>query len=707
MKGNRIGMIDSVPERSGAPAPEAEDMASDVTPDLPRSLAPESLSRLRLASDPQLAADGTMAYVQSWLDLDADTTRRTIVLVPGAAGVAGTARSTADASGSDCAGADGLAGPQTLAPEGPGAGLPSPPLGVADAWCPRWSPDGDQLAMITADGGLARVAVWRRGAQAVTALGDLPGDVVELDWSPDGRALAVTCVRCFALTGGASIIHPAGTGYVDGSAGLMRTDRRVFALPADGGSAEPLLTDSRQPRWSPDGTRLAFLSTEGWLCVVDPSRPAEVTRLAAGAVAFTWSPSGDELAYLAPAPGIPADIECRLFTCRAGGDRPPVELAADWDRSIGSTVRGDDARGASTQAPVWSPATGRVYFCVADGGRGLIGWAGPDPADCGVLCDGPRSCIDLSLGGDGRWIAYVSTDPADPGTVCSADLRTGLERRLTARDPGRLGVTGLAPVRPVRARAADGTELDGWVTGPDAGRPLVVSIHGGPHYPVGYRFSAEAQRLAARGYAVLTANPRGSGGYGREFATAIRGRWGTTDWSDLTSVIDAVVTECGLDGERVAVTGVSYGGYLTLRAITLTGRFRAAISENGISNLLALWGSGAEDPGWLAGELGGAPWDRAQEYVAASPLTAADQIRTPLLLIHAELDQNCPVAQSEQMLAALRQCGGTAELVRLPGEGHLVNLNGRPSRRLARARAVDAWLDRYLLGRGQEDDSGS
>jgi dipeptidyl aminopeptidase/acylaminoacyl peptidase len=678
-------------------------MASDLTPDLPRSLAPESLWRLRLASDPRVATDGTIAYVQSWLDLDADATRRTIALVPGAAGPPGSA---ADASSGDRPGADGLAMPQTR-PEGPVAGPLTLPPGDADAWCPRWSPDGDRLALITAGTGPARVAVWWRGAQAVTALAGLPGEAIDLDWSPDGRLLAVTCVQSAALTGGSSIVHPAGPGYQDGSAGLVRTERRVFALPADGGPARPLLTGCWQPRWSPDGSRLAFLSTEGWLCVINPSRPAEITKRAAGAVTFTWSPSGDELAYLAPAPGYPADIECRLFTCRASGDRPPVELAADWDRSIGSIVRGDDARGAGTQAPVWSPATGRVYFCVADGGRGLIGWAGPDPAACGVLCDGPRSCIDLSLSGDGRAIAYVSTDPADPGTVCSADLRTGLERRLTARDTGWLGASRLAPVRPVRARAADGTELDGWVTGPDAGRPLVVSIHGGPHYPVGYRFSAEAQRLAARGYAVLTANPRGSGGYGREFATAIRGRWGTTDWSDLTSVIDAAVAECGLDGERVAVTGVSYGGYLTLRAITLTRRFRAAISENGISNLLALWGSGAEDPGWLTREMGGPPWDRVQEYVAASPLTAADQIRTPLLLIHAELDQNCPVAQSEQMLAALRQRGEAAELVRLPGEGHLVNLNGRPSRRLARARAVDAWLDRYLLGRGQEDDSGS
>ena len=145
------------------------------------------------------------------------------------------------------------------------------------------------------------------------------------------------------------------------------------------------------------------------------------------------------------------------------------------------------------------------------------------------------------------------------------------------------------------------------------------------------------------------------------------------------------------------MTGVSYGGYLTMRAITLSRRFRVAISENGISNFLSLWGAGATDASWLSGELGGTPWERADYYVAASPLTRADQIRTPLLLIHSELDRNCPIDQSEQMLVALRQLGRVAELVRLDGEGHLVNLVGRPSRRLARARAVDEWLDRYLM----------
>jgi dipeptidyl aminopeptidase/acylaminoacyl peptidase len=115
----------------------------------------------------------------------------------------------------------------------------------------------------------------------------------------------------------------------------------------------------------------------------------------------------------------------------------------------------------------------------------------------------------------------------------------------------------------------------------------------------------------------------------------------------------------------------------------------------------------AEDDGsaWLDAELGGPPWECPEVYVASSPVAAADRIRTPLLLIHADLDRNCPIGQSEQMLAALRSLGRDVEFVVIRGEGHLMNLTGRPSRRLVRARAVDRWFGRYLgLGGVHDDD---
>jgi dipeptidyl aminopeptidase/acylaminoacyl peptidase len=133
-----------------------------------------------------------------------------------------------------------------------------------------------------------------------------------------------------------------------------------------------------------------------------------------------------------------------------------------------------------------------------------------------------------------------------------------------------------------------------------------------------------------------------------------------------------------------------------------TDRFRVAISENGISNLVSEFGtSGGSQASWTW-NLGGTPWTAPERYRDLSPLTYVADIRTPLLLIHAENDHNCPIGQSEEMFTALALLGREVALVRVPGEGHLMNLVGKPSRRLARLEAINAWLARYLGVVGEE-----
>jgi dipeptidyl aminopeptidase/acylaminoacyl peptidase len=638
----------------------------------PSGLRTDDLDRLTLISDPDVSREGVVAFVRSWLDSAADMTRHEVMIAS------------------------------------PAAAVRRLPARSANAWCPHWSPDGARLAMISTASGQAEAVIWTRGSGAPSGLAQVSGQACDLSWSPDGTALAVTTVTIEPPGDIAWIMHPAGPARIDGAAGLARERRRVWILPADGSPGHELAVgrqdDTWQPRWSPDGARLAVLTGPPGgpvrLCVARPTPAglAASTPLATAAVAFCWSPDGTQIAYLAPRPGEFPDVECRLYRCSAAGGGEPVELAAGWDRSLGGTVRGDDARGTTPGPPLWSAATGRIYFCVADGGEGGIGWASPDSGGHGLLCGGRRTCLEPSLSDDGRRIAFVSTDPADPGTVRTVDLETGSELRLT--DVDAWVAAAVTPTGLVTARGQDGVPLEAWLTLP-ADRsggllPLIVSLHGGPHYPVGWRFCFEAQRLAARGYAVLTPNPRGSGGYGRDFATAIRGQWASLAWQDVSCLMDAAMASHAIDGDRVGVTGVSYGGFLSLHAITVSPRIRTAICENGISNLLGLWGSGAEDPDWLSAEMGGPPWEQPGAYAQMSPLTAVASICAPVLLIHAELDQNCPISQSEQMLAAIRRCGGEAQLLRLDGEGHLVNLVGRPSRRFARALAVDRWLDLYL-----------
>jgi dipeptidyl aminopeptidase/acylaminoacyl peptidase len=647
--------------------------------------------RLNLVSDPRLSAGGRyLAYVRGSLDRAADLRTEEIV----------------------------VADLETGARWHPG------PAGC-DTSRPRWSPDG-RLAFACDAGDGGQVWLWEPGDQAARRLADGAGQVTDLDWAPDGSKIAAA--RAWQVIPGrepgtaAARGQEAGTALtggpyrVDGQPGLAAVRRRVQVLPVEGNPEGPWEvpgggSDAWFPRWSPDSARLAFLAG-GRMRIADGPDAAPRPGPDHGPVlAFTWAPSGTELAYLAPRVPGEADLDVRLFRWAVAGDAAPAEVAAGWDRSLGSTVRSDDERGGGPPVLLWSGTTGRIYFTVADGGRGRIGWADPAGGGHGYLTGGDRTCLDPGLDPGGSCLAFVSTSPAEPGDVHLAAIEGDGERRVTDANPW-LRERPLAGTRMVAAGEYAGVPVEGWVTasGGPGERPLVVSVHGGPHYPAGWRFSFEAQRLAARGYAVLAANPPGSGGHGRRFAAAIRGAWGTADWAGLEPLIDTAAALPGVDAGRIAITGVSYGGYLAQLALTRSARFSAAISENGISNLLAAWGAEQDGGAWLTAELGGPPWERPQAYVAASPVAAAGRIRTPLLLIHAELDRNCPVGQSEQMFAALRSLGRDVELFVIDGEGHLMNLTGRPSRRLARARTVDRWLDRYLgqlPGLGDERKAGT
>ncbi len=239
--------------------------------------------------------------------------------------------------------------------------------------------------------------------------------------------------------------------------------------------------------------------------------------------------------------------------------------------------------------------------------------------------------------------------------------------------------------------------IDAWHLKGDskAPRPCILQIHGGPHFAYGDAFFFEFQLLAAAGYDVVYCNPRGSSGYGEDFLTAIIGDWGDLALADCLAALDAFVGEGGIDERRLGVAGGSYGGYMTAWTVGHSTRFAAAVAMRAAINLESLWGT-SEVGRMLDGELGGTPAQIPEVYRRCSPLTYADAVTTPVLLIHSERDYRCPIEQSEQFFTALLQRGREVEFLRFTTTDHGLSRGGPPRQRVTRLEAIMDWFDRHL-----------
>jgi dipeptidyl aminopeptidase/acylaminoacyl peptidase len=205
--------------------------------------------------------------------------------------------------------------------------------------------------------------------------------------------------------------------------------------------------------------------------------------------------------------------------------------------------------------------------------------------------------------------------------------------------------------------------------------------------------------LAALGYVVVWTNPRGSGGYGEAFTKAVVEDWGVKDRQDILMGLDHAIAQGFIDPERVAVTGGSYGGFMTNTLIGLTNRFRCAITEVCVSNLHSFFGTSDIGATWGEVEWGGTPWDDTEKLLKHSPIMNVKHVSTPVLITANEADHRCPVEQSEQFFTALRKLGKDAEFLRFQGESHTMGSNGRPKPRIERLKRLTAWFGRHLQPR--------
>jgi dipeptidyl aminopeptidase/acylaminoacyl peptidase len=531
---------------------------------------------------------------------------------------------------------------------------------------PRFSPDGATLWFVSDHGGDERTDVYRVAVDggAAAPVRATPTAEWTPDLAPDGRAVAVS---------------------VDPDA-EFRFDLHVMDL-ATGElrrlTHEPVNVE--EPRWAPDGRTIVATRTgdeqKGDLLIVDAATGA--TRVIAPPV-----PGGILWAKAFSADG--KMLLCLGLNARGFLQLAAVDVAAGAARFVGPEDWDVDA-------VAWAGA-GPILFARNEGGPSrlyaldaLDGTPRPLPTPEGVITD-----LDAS----GRTAAFVLESSTAPAAAFVLDPATGESRRVTPPGLGSVREADLAAARSLTYES-DGQTIHALFLAPPVPRlgtppPLVVWVHGGPNGQTRPYFSPQMQALAEAGFAVLAPNYRGSTGYGRAFEDADNLDWGGGDLRDLIAGVDHLAAAGAIDPARVGVMGGSYGGYMTLRALTAAPeRWAAGVEMYGMPDLAADYELTKDRFGdWYATEMG-TPATQAALFRDRSPIHALDRVRAPLLVLQGENDTNVPRAESDLVVERLRARGAAVDYVVYPGEGH--GFSRRASRLDAMRRSV-AFFERTLGG---------
>ena len=308
---------------------------------------------------------------------------------------------------------------------------------------------------------------------------------------------------------------------------------------------------------------------------------------------------------------------------------------------------------------------------------------------------------EFSLDRNGQKIAFHRMDMMDPGSIWVIDMEKERWNKVTSFNELVTGISSTFDIREIWIKTEDGTDIQGWIMTPPGSEgknklPSILEIHGGPRTQYGFTFMHEFFYLASRGYAVHFCNPRGSQGYGEWFAGSIWKVWGTVDYDDVMAWTDHISKLQYIDNKRMCVTGGSYGGYMTNLIIGRSGRFKAAVSQRSVSNLISMWGS--SDLNWVFQEEFAEvpPWEDLERYWDQSPMKFIKDAKTPTLMIHSENDLRCGIEQAEQVYVALKKLGVETEFLRFPDEPHGLSRVGRTDRRIVRLQHIIGWFDRFI-----------
>jgi dipeptidyl aminopeptidase/acylaminoacyl peptidase len=590
--------------------------------------------------------------------------------------------------------------------------------GKDSAGNPQWSPDGRYLAFTSSREGKAKGSqVWlldRRGGEA-RQLTDVKEDLGGYSWSPDSKTLLLSLrvkdepepEKGGKPTPPKPIVLDRFHFKEDVEGFLTEKKDHLYLFDIESKKLSKLIgpqpdkdhpLDERyeesQAQWSPDGSRIAFVSNQS---VPDPDRtvnsdvfvvdakpgstPRKLTTFAgADEGPLSWSPDGKRIAYRQGTSEHYSIYEMPQLATVDVATGNVTLVAKSLDNWAGAPVFSADGRSLLTTI-----ADDRLNYPVQVSldGKGNIERLLREPGTANALTQKA-----------GHIVLLWSTDTTDP-EICAVE--DGHLRRLTSHNDAVLATLNLATTEDLSAKTEDGNEVHSLLTMPIGYKPgtrvpMLLFIHGGPTSQDAHSFDTSRQIFAAHGYAVLNVNYRGSTGRGHAYSFAINADWGHKEVIDLLASVDAAIATGRIDPDKLVVGGWSYGGILTDYSIASTNRFKAASSGAGMGNLIVLYGID-EYILQYENEIG-PPWKNTDLYLKLSyPFFHADRIKTPTLFMGGDKDFNVPIEGGEQMYQALKSVGTPAELIVYPGEFHGFQ---RPSFVKDRYTRWMAWYDKYL-----------
>lgn len=635
-----------------------------------RILTPQTLAfELTTASDPQISPDGTqITYTLAAVGTDDHRVRREVWMC----GIDGTQ-------------------PRSLTP------------GSRSASGARWSPDGASIAFAVTDENGCAIAVLAPGAPCDSReIARHTQAIDELTWSPNGRQIAYTTLfdpdnpneRPAEPGASPSVRATRRLDYKQDGRGYLG-DRRNQVFVADIATAacrrltsDPVDHDAAQ--WSPDGRsigmRVHLCDRAGDQLVVLDVDSGETKRVGPGTGLIThwvWSPDGAQILVAAdPDQSLQPDFYLHRF-CSGTTERLTTDL-----RSAPEAV-----------SPIWLDGR-RVLYHALLAGASVLEMLDMRSGEIETIERPQARNAGLSIDRAARYVVQSESSLASVGEIRVFDRRSGQARTITQHNVSLLDERRTAAWDTFAVRRGE-FEIDVWLLkppdfDPDLCYPVILDVHGGPNANYGYGFLAHEQCLAAHGFLVVFANPRGSTSYGRHFAQQVVRDWGGEDYHDVMAALDEVLRLPYADADRTGIFGFSYGGYLTSWAIGHTNRFKAAVCGEPIFDLESDYGTSDVAFNGLERYGGGAPHEESEWYAAHSPSTWAHRTRTPTLIVHGEADARCPIGQSEQMFVALLKAGCETEFVRYPEGSHMFFAEGLPEHRADFLSRTVAWFKDHL-----------